>query len=218
MPGYAPESIRACFEAVKREIPSVQLGGIYGNWKTGYHNSRAENPPNNYSVQRPDDKRGDAWAGSALDLTFPNPADIRQCTGRLITATKAKDPRVWCLREFFGTVDSKTVTGLDVRDNRWVTSDTSHLWHIHLSFYRLYATDKRACLGVAEVITGKTTGMDSDMTPEETEKMIAQAFRAYHLGSDGTGRFTPKKYPNWVKNAANGIGDRLTRLERKVKP
>lgn len=210
--GYPTDAIYACYEVVHDAIPSAQYAGSYGN-KPGYHNCRANLPSSDYSVQRADDQKGDAQAGSALDITFPNPPDIKRCTQNLIDATLADDPRVWCLREFFGTVNGNTVTGLDVRDKRWVTSDDSHLWHNHLSFYRKYANDMAAAKDVGRVMIGQIG--EDDMTKEETENMIANALRAYHLGGEH-GVWSPDKYGKFIKDEDNGVGDRLTRLEKQA--
>jgi hypothetical protein len=57
---------------------------------------------------------------------------------------------------------------------------------------------------------------DDDMNKEDTRSEIAAAFRNYHLGSDGSGHWTPENYPNWIKDQQNGVGDRLTRLEKQA--
>jgi hypothetical protein len=153
MPAYEPKAIHAVYDAVKAKYPRLKFGGIYAN-KPGYHNSRAQNKPSDYSVQRADDKVGDKDAASALDLTLP-PAAMKTLTQRLIDATVKGDPRIRVCREFFGTVDGKTVVGYDVRDKRKVTADDTHLWHIHVSFYRKFATDEAALQRVADVLLGK---------------------------------------------------------------
>jgi hypothetical protein len=210
--GYESPAIKRVWEMVHDAIPSAQFGGTYGN-KPGYHNCRANLPPSDYSVQRPDDKKGDPQVGAGLDLTFPNNADERRLTQNLIDATLGDDDRVWCLREFFGTVDGQNVTGLDVRDKRWVTSDDSHLWHIHLSWYRKEALNMAKAEDVARVMLGQS-GSD-DMPTDDVRAEIAAAFRNYHLGSDGSGHWTPDNYPNWIKDQSSGAGDRLQRLEKK---
>jgi hypothetical protein len=219
--GYSPDSLQRLFDLVKAEIPSVLLGGIYGT-KPGYHNCRANLPSSDYSVQRPDDKLGDPQSGGAIDLTFPDNADQRLLTRRMVDAIKRGDKRMWVLREFGSTLDGVNVYALDVRDSwppgdlRQVVFDKTHLWHIHLSFYRKTVTEERATRGVAEVLLGQEPGED-DMSPEETEKLIAQALRAYHLGGDA-GPFTETKYPNWLNDEGSGVGDRLRRLEKDDAP
>ena len=79
---------------------------------------------------------------------------MARLTQRLIDLTLAGDGRVQTLREFIGTVDGANVTGLDVRDRRWITSDDSHLWHCHISVYRKFAGDWAAMDAVAAAILG----------------------------------------------------------------
>jgi hypothetical protein len=174
---YAPAAIRACYDAVKRAVPGAQLSGIYAN-KASYHNSRAANQqrwPGNYSIQRADDKLGDPDAASALDITL-GPADMKKLTQRLLDATNRRDQRIMVLRSWFGTVNGSTVIGRDVRDNRAVTSDASHLWHIHLSGYRRYANDHAAWAGVAAILTnqGAGTGDWFDMATEAQLRAIVR--------------------------------------------
>ena len=168
--GYSPAAIQACFDAIHDVIPAAINAGIYGN-KPGYHNCRAQCSPNDYSVQKPDDRVGDVWAGSAVDVTMYATSDMKRATQNLINATKAGDKRLLGLREFFGTLDGVNVTGMDVRGKYYVTSDDSHLWHVHLSFYRKYATNTAACLDIAEVFTGtaQAPAPQEDDVPDHSE-------------------------------------------------
>lgn len=220
MSEYAPDAIRACFNTVKAAMPAAQLGGILGDraHTYGYHRGRNYVSKGDYSVSLADDKMGDGEAASALDITL-GPTAMRLVTQRLIAATNVKNPVLTkAVREFFGTTDGKTVVGRDVRTGRKVTSDSSHLWHVHISFFRRYATNQALLQQVASIITGAGTGTaGKDMNADETEKMIIEALRAYHLGGK-YGRFDPKKYSWILKNENNGVGDRLNRLEKKVKP
>ena len=154
MAAYSPQAITAAWTTIKAAIPGARLGGIYAP-KPGYHNGRHHVSMRDYSVQRADDKVGDGNAASALDITLSD-AQMKTCTQRLINATLAspQDPRMFPVREFFGTVNGRTVTGLDVRDRRWVTSDPSHLWHIHISGYRRWCNDYAAWQGIASVVIG----------------------------------------------------------------
>lgn len=218
MATFAPPAIRACYETVRTRVPVAQFGGIADPSRVtafGYHNSRnnhLRHRPNDYSIQRPDDRTGNGWAGSALDITLP-PREMALLTQRLIDATLRRDPRMHCVREFFGTVNGTTVTGLDVRDRRWVTADRTHLWHIHISFYRRFATNHAAMQGVAGVIIG-TPGKDEDVNRKETETMIANAIRAYHFGGN-RGVWTRKKYPGWIRAKDRGINWRILQQERR---
>lgn len=119
--------------------PGSQLGGIYAN-KSGYHNTRNANPPGNYSVRDAQDRRGPADKAAAIDWTFPNAqrGDYRTiakyCQRLMASGKDRNDPRLDGWREFYGQTDSdRAVEGWDCRYLREVTSDNSHLWHIHLS-------------------------------------------------------------------------------------
>lgn len=56
------------------------------------------------------------------------------------------------VREFYGTLDGTRVFGYDLARQQFTSSDTSHLWHVHLSFYR--DTNQRPALlaRVADVL------------------------------------------------------------------
>lgn len=204
--GYAPKAIQDLFDTVKARMPSAQLGGIYGT-KPGYHNCRAALPSSDYSVQIPPDKEGDPQAGSALDITYGRAEDQHAASKRLLNAKQ--DPRTQCLREFFGSVDGVNVCGWDFYGGYPVSSDDSHLWHIHLSFRRKFATNGPMLQDLADVITGQT---GDDMNKDETVDLIMEALRAYHLGG-AHGPFTPEKFGKVIKGEDDGMGDRVFRLE-----
>ena len=218
---FAPDAIRACWNTVLQAVPQASFGGIANPGAPdafGYHNARNNHlrrgRPGDYSIQRPDDRAGNGWAGSALDITLPDNL-MRQLTQRLIDATLRNDTRMWCVREFFGTTNSRTVTGLDVRDRRWVTADNSHLWHIHISFYRRFATHHARMQGVAGVLIGTNRPQGGgNLNRDQTEALIAQAMRAGLIGND-RGPFTGKKYPNWVRPENRSVLRRLFNLEQK---
>jgi hypothetical protein len=156
---YVPDAIHGCWEKVKAAIPSAQLGGIYAD-KPGYHNCRNQLPSSDYSVQKPYDQQGDGWAAAALDITLSD-ADMKRCTQRLIDETTAHGDTgaLRALREFFGTTDGNTVTGMDVPGRYFVTSDPSHLWHIHASGKRSHTNDAAAWDDVAAVLLGGEADM-----------------------------------------------------------
>jgi hypothetical protein len=147
-------------------IPGVLLGGIYA-WKSGYHSSRAENLVNwpwSYSVRFPLDlQRGPADKARAIDLTM-SAANMKLYTGRLVAAADRNDPRMRPVRSFYGTVDGVNVVGR-IRDDdtgpyRKATSDTSHLWHDHISIWCAYCADWTALSGVLSVLAGQTKRED----------------------------------------------------------
>lgn len=146
--------------------PSTVLGGIYAP-KTGYHDTRMANPSGNYSVVLPVDKEGPDDKAAAIDLTFPdaqakppNYATINKYSNRLYAAGKAgrtNDPRTIYMREFYGNIDTdREVEGWDYHNNRPATSDSSHLWHIHISIHRKYVNDPEMTRAILSILKGET--------------------------------------------------------------
>jgi hypothetical protein len=145
--------------------PGSELGGIYA-FKSGYHATRTDNKknwPGDYSIVDTPDKGGLADKSAALDWTFPDAqaghyATISKYTKRLMASAKdPHDPRLNGLREFFGQADNDLhVEGYDVRYDHEVTSDGTHLWHIHFSFSRNRVTDKKLMDNLLSVLRGET--------------------------------------------------------------
>lgn len=143
--------------------PSSQLGGIYAN-KAGYHNARANLPSYDYSVcDNPPDKGGPSDKAAAIDWTFPNAqggnySTISKYTKRLINSGKDQnDPRLNGWREVYGQADDDSyVEGYDFRYGYDVTSDSSHLWHIHLSCNRDQVTNQKNMEALVSVLKGET--------------------------------------------------------------
>jgi hypothetical protein len=185
MSAYSPDAMRACYDRIKAAVPSAQLGGIYAN-KPGYHNCRNQLPSSDYSVQKSYDQKGDGWAAGALDITL-QPNEMKKFTQRLIDETKARGDtgKLKCLREFFGTVNGTTVTGMDVPGQYWVSSDDSHLWHIHCSGKREYANDKAAWNNVADVILGTSTPPKDDDMPKQIY-LYTKSGQTTKMGKAGT--------------------------------
>lgn len=197
---YAPDAINACWKTIKSRIPNAKLGGILPPYASsgGYHNCRAVLPASDYSVQRANDRKGSEWASCALDVTM-GPSDMKTVTQRLITATQKGDPRLGALRSFLGTINGSTVTGMDVTDRRFVTSDPSHLWHVHLSFYRSFANDTAALQKVADVFTGTAS-------EGEFDTMLRQA-RLYDIATGfklTAGKWRTLSFQKWSPSNMSG--------------
>jgi hypothetical protein len=141
--------------------PGTQNGGIYAN-KPGYHNTRNGNLPTNYSVIQVPDKLGPATKAAAYDWTFPeaqlgNYTRIALYSSRLRTAGQTNDPRTNGWREFYGQADTDTdVEGWDFYFSRAVSSDSSHLWHIHLSELRAWLDDLNNKKAMLSILRGET--------------------------------------------------------------
>lgn len=145
----------------QRPVASWRLGGIYAH-KPGYHSSRQENQarwPGNYSIKVPLDLQGPADKAAAIDYTMSD-AEIRQRTAYLLAASERRDPRLAAVREWYGTIDGRTVVGRikDSRTGPWRTStaDNSHLWHIHISIFRAYVDRWDELSPVLSVLAGET--------------------------------------------------------------
>lgn len=154
-----PNMVRAGKEAAK-EISGCTFSGILGDraHTYGYHRGRNVLPKSDYSVRLPLDKLGTSKYASALDLKF-TAAQMKVVTARLRkSALDPNDPRMEPVREFYGTLNGRTVFGLikNDLDGPWrsSTSDSSHLWHIHISFFRKFSNDYKAIRGVVDVMKG----------------------------------------------------------------
>jgi Putative peptidoglycan binding domain len=149
-------------------IGGVQLGGIYAS-KPGYHNTRANLPSGDYSVQYAADRAGPSDKSAALDITFPeahggNYARIKLVTKRLVEAAKARDPRIYrgstpVIREVIGNVGGRA-KNYDLYSRSENSRDDSHLWHIHLSITRKYVGDWSVLSGLVEIMADTTGGDD----------------------------------------------------------
>jgi hypothetical protein len=182
----APAALINIYKAIEAsdQYGSMRRGGIVGDVRHqargGYHISRADQTSSsNYSVQAPADKRGPSNLASGIDLTM-SPSDMKKMTSRLMAACKtnhanpAAEPRIECIREFFGTLNGTTVTGWNryASSNRGVgytTSDSSHLWHVHVSIFRDYCDDPAKMKGLVDILLGTTT----TSLPDEGDDMTA---------------------------------------------
>lgn len=144
-PARVPDNLWWLWLRLRELEPTSTLGGIYAA-KSGYHGTRDENRrkyPGNYSIREAEDQGGPGDKAAALDWTFPNAqrgnySTIAKYTKRLLASGKDRnDPRLDGLREFYGQADSdRHVEGWDCRHLVDVSSDDSHLWHLHFSFDR----------------------------------------------------------------------------------
>lgn len=120
---------------------------------------------------------------SAWDLGL-NPADMKLLTGRLLTAAKAKDPRLNAVAEFAGTTNGTTVhafyvnTGKDDPNNTggW---DHSHTTHIHLSISRDDCDNYDALAPILDVLCG--VPLETEFTMDDEAK---KAFADLHARLD----------------------------------
>lgn len=149
----------------------TQDGGTYAN-KPGFHNKGkqvkdygAYNSKTDYSIRQSINRQGEFWRekSSALDWTFKSAQGgnyhlIAIYTQRLFAAAlNPNDPRLDGVYEFYGQADSdKAVEGYNEWEERNVTSDSSHLWHLHISFLRKYCGDFLQMWAIYTVLIGWT--------------------------------------------------------------
>ncbi len=75
------------------------------------------------------------------------------------------------VREWYGNVDGDSrVDGYNNVANRVASSDSSHLWHLHLSIDRRALRDMTAMRRILAAITGNPTEGDPDMALEGIDK------------------------------------------------
>lgn len=145
---YVPDTLWWLWLHTRRYVgPDLRLGGIIA-WKKGFHSPGVWNKthhPTNYSIR---DKVNQSGMGmtksSALDLTFTSAQsgdyrNIDLISSRLMSSMMdPADPRLdMFLYEFYGQIDNdRVVEGYNEYKEDDVTSDDSHLWHIHESALR----------------------------------------------------------------------------------
>lgn len=146
----------AFMERVLTLHPTMRNGGIYAN-KSGFHNTRAANSSSNYSCQGVRNQRGPSDKADAYDITYAdaqsgNYSTISVHSQRLYVAGQQRDPRMKGWHEFFGNTDWDTqVEGWSYAKGQSSSSDSSHLWHCHLSECREMAhcwINKDGCYSV----------------------------------------------------------------------
>lgn len=170
----APQAIWGLYGTVT--VGGKVMSGIVGDvaHSFGYHLCRNDLPADDYSVVLPLDRLGDAGSASALDIKL-GPAEMITVTNRLLTAAKAHDPRLYALREFCGTTDGLNTHPYDLSNgqegplNSW---DSSHLWHVHFSFYRAYANDAAALAPIAAVVNGEAATPNYPISTADQEDPV----------------------------------------------
>ncbi len=157
---------------LERPNKAWKLGGIYAD-KKGYHNTVLANKArwsDNYSIRVSLDLKPPAnfYFGRAIDLTMSDTEMIKWTSRMKSSALDPRDNRLMAVREFYGTLDGKTVYGLskDTTDGEWheVTSDKSHLWHGHVSFFTMYVNNWPAVKTVLSVWAGESFEDWNDMS------------------------------------------------------
>jgi hypothetical protein len=161
---YSPrttDELYAFWVGFKTFEPAARLGGTYAR-KPHFHSSVEDNLanwPSSYSIREAINRQAPRTVARAIDLTLSTTL-MKRYTSRLRAAALADDPRLACVKEFYGTTNGTSVYGLThtLPDSDWrgSTSDSSHLWHIHLSFFTPFVDDARALAGVLSVLKGQS--------------------------------------------------------------
>lgn len=209
---YMPPAIITLAEGVRAHLGlGAEYIGSKGNadHTYGYHRSRAwilgsrfsDYGGGDYSVQSVEDQAGDANWLCALDIN-PGSVDalIAMCK-RLDAAVRAG--RLPQLREWYGNVDGdQIVDGFDLLFQRAATSDSSHLWHLHLSFLRGLANADHAVL--LAVLTGTDVASESEGDPDMKYLVSAPGGEKIFLSDGLTRRHvkTGEEYNGWIAQGA----------------
>lgn len=157
-------------------VPNTNFGDRGNEYhSSGYHRSRrwvllspdSRYGTRDYSVQNSLDHSGDENWISAFDFTpavwgtARNRATMVEITNRVLDAARRNDSRLSSLREFAGTIDGRTVITFSCQGGGPRTPfDSTHLDHVHGSFWRGRADDNHQ--GILDVMLG-TTSEDDDM-------------------------------------------------------
>jgi hypothetical protein len=150
--------------------PTAVLSGILAR-KPGYHNLRSALPADDYSVgDVASDRQGPGDKAAAIDLSM-SAAAMRLYTRRLDVAARARDGRLFIagepfLREFIGTLDSKSVycwvftggraLGVGADAGPDPGRDTSHLSHLHNSIIRKFLAHPELASRLLSVLSGES--------------------------------------------------------------
>lgn len=144
--------------------PKSALGGILAR-KPGYHDTRKHHKQvgrtDDYSIRWDLDKQGPDDESAAIDWTFRDAqagdyTTIKKYSARLLAAGRANDPRTYAMREFYGNADfDRDVEGWDFVRDQAASSDSSHLWHIHISIRRAYVTSAKAIDAILSILKGE---------------------------------------------------------------
>jgi peptidoglycan hydrolase-like protein with peptidoglycan-binding domain len=185
--------------------PDTEDGGTYAN-KPGFHNkgkqvrdNGAYNSTTDYSIRQAVNREGIWWRefSSAFDWTFKSAqrgdySNIATYTQRLFAAAlDPNDTRLDGLYEFYGQADfDKVVEGYNEWEERNVSSDPSHLWHLHFSFLRKYTGDFLIMYAIYTVLAGWTMqewldsfGDTPVETPPPTPIPMPEGLPFYQLGT-----------------------------------
>lgn len=170
--------LRWLAEEWERLYKSAVCSGIVGDpahrRQGGYHISRVDNPKGNYSVVRPDDKKGPSDRAAAIDMSMSTP-DMKLCTSRLRAAFAHKgDPRRVFLNAFNGWLGTGAAQRFDIFSDVVCEATADHKWHVHLEVRRAYVANDVAMRAVRSILAGETIAQweGADMEPGELANLL----------------------------------------------
>lgn len=183
MATVAYEPMKEFAKGWEKIFPSAVCSGIVGDQRHarrgGYHIARNAQPPTNYSVVRPQDRKGcgPENGASAVDMTM-NRRDMILSTKRLAAAyANTKDPRRRYLNAFNGWDGSGDATRYDVYARKTKSATPDHKWHVHCEQRRLYIMSKIANRAIWSILRGesvqqwlKSEGITAPAAPKPTPK------------------------------------------------
>lgn len=190
---FEPRAIRAVADQILERIEGSQFSGIIGGpdqgHQWGYHRSRnrlIQIGHQDSSMAHERDQGGDGDAVSALDIKMPL-GQMIAVTSRLKEAADAEDGRLTdVVSQFAGTLDGGAVYAWDVGSHRRQTGwDNTHLWHVHISFWRDTCTEEAALLRFADLFIGDGAASPISTQVEGRVTPIGQASDVGWLPFDG---------------------------------
>jgi hypothetical protein len=187
LPSLITAELWRLWEETAAVTPGIRLGGIYAN-KSCYHNTVSANKakwPGAYCIKLPLDLNdGPKDKARGIDWTMSD-AEMVKRTGYLKRAADHPiDNRLQAMREFIGTIDNKNVFCYirDTDHGPWRFDggrDSTHLWHIHGSFWTAYVGNWEKLRKISSVWSGqiwedwlKQEGEDDDMNATELLNFI----------------------------------------------
>lgn len=204
---------------------SAVLSGIVGDLahklRGGYHISIQDQPGDNYSVTKVDDKAPPGnWPrnmASAVDMTMST-ADMKKCHIRLRNAwnNRSRDVRMKYINAWNGWDGQGDAGRYDVVKGTVGTATSDHKWHIHLEIRRRYVNDRNAMIAILSILKGESLETylgEDDVTKDEFKSWmtewatsapgrdaIAVAVLSYDPGKDASGKIKPGGVENMGSN------------------
>lgn len=164
MATLAPVRITALARAWEGVYKSAVFSGIVGDKahqsRGGYHISIADQPSNNYSVTRVDDKAPPGtWPrnmASGLDESM-SLADMKLCCARLkVGFSDTSDPRRKYINAFNGYDGVGDAERFDFVSGVRSFASADHKWHTHLEIRRKYVDSATAMDAILSLLKGET--------------------------------------------------------------